>query len=165
MSKNAYSIVEGGLKRKWTPCEGQENQPVNNLTTNDAASLAKRQKPALGLSPSQVVVRPVALNKEQNAVLQAVMRGQSVFFTGSAGTGKSFLMKRIIGKGGPPRWPSGKTSASRAEGPGFNPACAGIFFRSSHTSDFKIGTPVATLPGAWRYRVSTWTGQPGVSIL
>ena len=49
--------------------------------------------------------------------------------------------------------------------PGSNPACAGIFSGSSHTSDFKIGTPVVTLPGAWRYRVSTGTGQPGVSIL
>ena len=49
--------------------------------------------------------------------------------------------------------------------PGWNPACAGIFSGSSHTSDFKIGTPVATLPGAWRYRVSTGTGRPGVSIL
>ena len=36
---------------------------------------------------------------------------------------------------------------------------------SSHTSDLKTGTPVATLPGAWRYRVSTGTGWPGVSIL
>ena len=43
--------------------------------------------------------------------------------------------------------------------------CAGIFSGSSHTSDLKIGTPVATLPGAWRYRVSTGTGRPGVSIL
>ena len=33
------------------------------------------------------------------------------------------------------------------------------------TSDSKIGTPVATLPGAWRYRVSAGTGWPGVSIL
>ena len=49
--------------------------------------------------------------------------------------------------------------------PGLNPACAGIFSGSSHTSDLKIGTPVATLPGAWRYRVSTGTGRPGVSIL
>ena len=48
---------------------------------------------------------------------------------------------------------------------GSNPACAGIFSRSSHTSDLKIGTPVATLSGAWRYRVSTGTGRPGVSIL
>ena len=43
--------------------------------------------------------------------------------------------------------------------PGSNPA------GSSDTSDLKIGTPVATLPGAWRYRVSTGTGRPGVSIL
>ena len=49
--------------------------------------------------------------------------------------------------------------------PGSNPACARIFSESSHTSDLKIGTPVATLPGAWCYRVSTGTGQPGVSIL
>ena len=49
--------------------------------------------------------------------------------------------------------------------PGSNPACDGIFSGSSHTSDFKVGTPVATLPGAWRYRVSTGAGRPGVRIL
>ena len=48
---------------------------------------------------------------------------------------------------------------------GSNPACAWIFSGSSHTSDSKIGTPVATLPGAWRYRVSAGTGRTGVSIL
>ena len=30
---------------------------------------------------------------------------------------------------------------------------------------WKKGTPIAALPGAWYYRVSTGTGQPGVSIL
>ena len=49
--------------------------------------------------------------------------------------------------------------------PGLNLACAGIFPGSSHTSDLQISTPVATLPGAWRYRVSAGTGWPGVSIL
>ena len=48
---------------------------------------------------------------------------------------------------------------------GSNPAFTGIFSGSSHSSDSKIGTPVATLPGAWRYRVSAGTGRPGVSIL
>ena len=47
---------------------------------------------------------------------------------------------------------------------GWNSACAGIFSGSSHTSDLKIGTPVATLPGAWRYSVSAGSGWPGVSI-
>ena len=28
-----------------------------------------------------------------------------------------------------------------------------------------MGTPVGTLPDAWRYRVSAGTGRPGVSIL
>ena len=66
---------------------------------------------------------------------------------------------------GPPRWPSGKASASRAEDPGFESRLRLIFSGSSHTSDLKIGTPVATLPGAWSYRVSAGTGRPGVSIL
>ena len=56
-----------------------------------------------------------------------------------------------------------KVSASRAEDPRF--ACAKIFPELSHTSDLKIGTPVATLPGTWRYTVSAGTGWPGVSIL
>ena len=43
---------------------------------------------------------------------------------------------------------------------GSNPACAAIFPGSSHTSDLKIGTPVATLPGAWRYKVSAeWSAR------
>ena len=49
--------------------------------------------------------------------------------------------------------------------PSSNPVCAGIFSGLSHTSDFKICTPVATLPGSWCYRVSAGTGPPGVSIL
>ena len=59
-----------------------------------------------------------------------------------------------------------KASASRAEDPGFESRLRRDFFPgTSHTSDLKIGTPVATLPGAWRYRVSAGTGRAGVSIL
>ena len=39
-------------------------------------------------------------------------------------------------------------SASRTEGPGFESRLRRDFSGSSHTSDLKIGTPVATLPGA-----------------
>ena len=49
--------------------------------------------------------------------------------------------------------------------PGSNPACARIFWGSSHIIEFKIGTPVAILPGTWRYRVSAGTGRPSVSKL
>ena len=59
-----------------------------------------------------------------------------------------------------------KASASRGEDPGFESRLSRDFFAgSSHTSDFKIGTSVATLPGAWRDRVSAGTGWSGVSIL
>ena len=58
-----------------------------------------------------------------------------------------------------------KASAPKAEGPGFESRMCRDFSGSSHTSDLKIGTPVATLPGTWRYRVSAGTGRPGVSIL
>ena len=56
-------------------------------------------------------------------------------------------------------------SASRVEDPGFESRLRRDFPGSSCTSDLKIGTPVATLPGAWCYRVSAGTGWPGVSIL
>ena len=58
-----------------------------------------------------------------------------------------------------------KASASGAEDPGFESRLRRDFSGSSHTSDLKIGTPVATLPGAWHNRVSTGIGRPGVSIL
>ena len=58
-----------------------------------------------------------------------------------------------------------KGSALRAEDLVFESHLHQDFSRSSHTSDLKIGTPVATLPGAWCYRVSAGTGRPSVSIL
>ena len=59
----------------------------------------------------------------------------------------------------------GKASASRAEDPGLESRLRRVFPGSSQTGDLEIGTPVATLPGAWRYRVGAGTGGPGVSIL
>ena len=64
-----------------------------------------------------------------------------------------------------PHWLVVKVSALRAADLGFDSRLwHGDFSGSSHASDFKIGTPVATLPCAWRYSVST-TGWPGVRIL
>ena len=51
-----------------------------------------------------------------------------------------------------------KAFASGAEDPGFESRLRQDFSESSHTSDFKICTPVATLPGAWRCRGSTEIG-------
>ena len=59
-----------------------------------------------------------------------------------------------------------KASASRATAPGFDfHLRRRDFAGSSHTSQLKIGTPVAALPGASRYRVSARISWPGVSML
>ena len=57
-----------------------------------------------------------------------------------------------------------KASASGAEGPEFESRLRRDISGLSHTSEIKTGTAVAILPGAWHYRVSAGTGQPGVSI-
>ena len=58
-----------------------------------------------------------------------------------------------------------KAPALRVEDPGFDSRMGRDFSGSSYTSDVKLCTPVATLPGAWQYRVSAGTGQSGISIL
>ena len=60
-------------------------------------------------------------------------------------------------------WPSGSGVRLESGRPGFDSRFPrGNFSGLSHTSDLEIGTPVGILPDAWRYRVSLWTGWPGV---
>ena len=66
-------------------CEGPgDNMPRKKLviTSNNATK------------PTKISLK---LNESQLSVLNAVKCGQSVFITGSGGTGKSFLLKKIIG--------------------------------------------------------------------
>ena len=58
-----------------------------------------------------------------------------------------------------------KASAPKAEGLEFESRLRQYFSGLSRINDIKIGTPVATLQGAWCYRVSPGTGRHGVSIL
>ena len=58
-----------------------------------------------------------------------------------------------------------KASASGVEDPRFESRLRRDFSGSSHISDLKTGTPLATLPGVWHYGVSAGTGRLGVSIL
>ncbi|XP_030219661.1 ATP-dependent DNA helicase PIF1 [Gadus morhua] len=79
---------------------------TNNTMRTVPGQQVKRPRSDCDFSPSKanpskrpVLSLPAArkLNKEQAAVLTAVLSGKNVFFTGSAGTGKSFLLKRIVG--------------------------------------------------------------------
>ena len=48
------------------------------------------------LAPTTPTPDDASLTAEQANILQLALAGQSIFFTGSAGTGKSFLLRRII---------------------------------------------------------------------
>ncbi|XP_041805675.1 ATP-dependent DNA helicase PIF1 [Chelmon rostratus] len=116
--------LKAGLPRSFeaiSPLQQKDIQKVNELRSRAApAGLADRTNKTTAARPGQQVKRsrsdsnfsPVKtnpskkpilclpsrqLNKEQAAVLSAVLSGKNVFFTGSAGTGKSFLLKRIMG--------------------------------------------------------------------
>ena len=65
----------------------------------------------------------------------------------------------------PPRWPSGKASASRAEDPGFESRLRWDFSGVESYQWLKDLHSGGYPPGAWHYRVSTGTGRSGVSIL
>lgn len=67
------------IKRKLS----SEPQTASNAEHKSGLSLSTRKMPEL--------------TSEQLEVLHAVQQGKSVFFTGSAGTGKSYLLKRVIG--------------------------------------------------------------------
>ncbi|XP_060744490.1 ATP-dependent DNA helicase PIF1 [Tachysurus vachellii] len=69
----------------------QVKRPRPDGDTSPVKALHPHKKPVLTLPVAQ------KLSKEQMAVLNAVLSGKNVFFTGSAGTGKSFLLKRIVG--------------------------------------------------------------------
>uniref|UniRef100_A0A7N6BYM8 ATP-dependent DNA helicase PIF1 n=1 Tax=Anabas testudineus TaxID=64144 RepID=A0A7N6BYM8_ANATE len=76
---------------------------TNKMTVAGTGQQVKRQRSDCNFSPANPSKKPILslpsrkLNKEQAAVLSAVLSGKNVFFTGSAGTGKSFLLKRIVG--------------------------------------------------------------------
>ena len=58
-----------------------------------------------------------------------------------------------------------KASTSGTADLGSIPAFAvDLFHMSSHSIDIEIGTPVASLPGAWTYRARAGTGWSGVSV-
>ncbi|XP_043272578.1 ATP-dependent DNA helicase PIF1 isoform X5 [Venturia canescens] len=87
--------------------------PATNAELAIAREKALKKSRATTTSPSPNSVRKRKLNitpakrlysnaftgtmsEEQKRILDTVLKGHNIFFTGSAGTGKSFLLKRII---------------------------------------------------------------------
>ncbi|XP_076042584.1 ATP-dependent DNA helicase PIF1-like isoform X2 [Oratosquilla oratoria] len=72
-----------------------------NLNIPGASPVSSKRKREGKDTPTKTKVprflNPLVLSGEQKRVLQAIQAGNNVFFTGSAGTGKSFLLQRIVG--------------------------------------------------------------------
>ncbi|XP_076982767.1 ATP-dependent DNA helicase PIF1 [Tamandua tetradactyla] len=93
-----------------SPVQPEELQRAAATRGRGTTPAKQPAEPRAGTEPSKAAPRwplPVKklnlpstkpqLSEEQAAVLRAVLKGQSIFFTGSAGTGKSYLLKRILG--------------------------------------------------------------------
>ncbi|XP_058064821.1 ATP-dependent DNA helicase PIF1, partial [Anopheles bellator] len=76
-----------------TPSPSQKRKRASG---GDAASGDLRPAAKKLYDPSQGTDDEQRLNEQQKRVLDACRSGRSIFFTGSAGTGKSFLLRKII---------------------------------------------------------------------
>lgn len=102
--------------------------------------------------PAFPISSALPLSSEQKSILEMVKSGESVFFTGSAGTGKSHLLKRII-KSLPPdtTFPTASTGAAACliggttlhafagmgTGSGTLEACIAMASRDTHASTWR----------------------------
>lgn len=97
---NLYAAQSRPFTTSATTKAMRELHPTIQLSTQRPTYPAQND-PGLGGShlfpePDRKIVRPIILSKEQEYVLQLARQGRSLFFTGSAGTGKSVLLKSII---------------------------------------------------------------------
>ncbi|EDW03995.1 ATP-dependent DNA helicase PIF1 [Drosophila grimshawi] len=85
----------GLIPRGTTTTPSPQAAKKRRLTDDDKANVpaAKKLYQSSPLAQSEDSVR---LSQEQLEVLRACTAGKNVFFTGSAGTGKSFLLRKII---------------------------------------------------------------------
>lgn len=90
--KKAKSLINSKLPQSSSPCSSfvrkRKLEGENNCNSLPAAKRI--------YSENDIFDEDLKLNSEQENVLQACLSGRNVFFTGSAGTGKSFLLKKII---------------------------------------------------------------------
>lgn len=79
------------------------SKSTNTTPSPSSSRKRKMEKDAFTKAPAAkrlYTASPTAsepLNLEQKEILDACLGGRNIFFTGSAGTGKSYLLRRIIG--------------------------------------------------------------------
>jgi len=82
-NQSPVQLIKLGTSKSSLKSKASLNQSISNITNTQTL------KKKLNLTGQ--------LTSEQKEVLKAVKNGLSIFFTGSAGTGKSYLLRKIIG--------------------------------------------------------------------
>ncbi|XP_038222808.1 ATP-dependent DNA helicase PIF1 [Zerene cesonia] len=83
-------------------CNAKNKISKSSTTTPSPPTKKRKQEDvARGPAPKKLyspspLTTASTLNPEQKRVLEACLGGKNIFFTGSAGTGKSYLLKRIV---------------------------------------------------------------------
>ena len=108
VEKAKKSVLNGTELTVTSRCRGKENattphrvkasglRPRKRNFSEVAGSSTSAIHPAKKSSLLKGAASLPPLTSEQSRVLEMVKNGESVFFTGSAGTGKSYLLRRII---------------------------------------------------------------------
>jgi len=98
--KEYQSLRNGGNPSERKPVASTDS-PVSSKKrkAGEAASGNTPKRKATGLTPKRrrALPAPTKLTAEQQRVMATVKEGHNVFFTGSAGTGKSLLLRCIVG--------------------------------------------------------------------
>lgn len=100
-------VIKNPLKERFANKQSNSYQDVSPITSTDVkkvkAKIANKRKHSdtdaakLACAKKLYDNSTEQLTEEQQRILDAVLSGKNVFFTGGAGTGKSFLLKKIIG--------------------------------------------------------------------
>ena len=105
---STFSRGEGAIRARIKHLQNPEHAAFQRLHGEDRPSKAARVelRPAPSVSTAAVPPAPVSdpgaridevtLNAEQKQAAQLALRGESVFLTGAAGVGKSYLLKYVI---------------------------------------------------------------------
>ncbi|KAJ7698978.1 hypothetical protein B0H17DRAFT_926912 [Mycena rosella] len=85
-------------KHRQLPAAYTDDDPMTKATNFSSGSrtAAKTKSTYTAPPPSKKKVAGMFLSEEQKQILKLVQDGHSLFYTGSAGTGKSVLLREII---------------------------------------------------------------------
>jgi ATP-dependent DNA helicase PIF1 len=93
------SDVPGKKKRvlPWEEEHGKRKTTMEKIIVDPAATASSPAEPVKATSAQLPIRAKVVLSEEQQRILALVLSGKNVFYTGSAGTGKSVLLREVIG--------------------------------------------------------------------